>query len=407
MSKQNFIQRFVPTATCRRGRAVLFALLALLAASCERAPLLHLYQPGGGVDVDLPVMEVELDVLWDYELDMGISYDWRAEWYYGWNAEDEKVFGELGYTPPTSFHLRRYHTGFTPYAPHTKVDAPPVISGNRYTAHFDWGYWDILAWNDIKTIDGVQSLRIDETTTLDSVWATTGETLLPSRYQAPRFTRSFYQPEALFAGYARAEYISEDLEGFIWDEEREVWVKEAQLELRPCTYIYLTQVILHNNRGRITKVDANANLSGMARSVNLNTGVTGQDAITTHYNVRFKENCDMKGESVDIVGGRLLTFGMCGINGSRATPSRRDGDGELFVDDGKKHYMDVQLYFSNEKDSTFVFDVTNQVQRRYKGGVLTVELDMDTVPVPSRAGGSSFDAVVEDFEEVKIPEIAL
>ena len=39
------------------------------------------------------------------------------------------------------------------------------------------------------------------------------------------------------------------------------------------------------------------------------------------------------------------------------------------------------------------------MRERYKGGVLTVELDMDTIAVPSRSGGSGFDAVVKDFEE--------
>ena len=50
-------------------------------------------------------------------------------------------------------------------------------------------------------------------------------------------------------------------------------------------------------------------------------------------------------------------------------------------------------------DSTFVFDVTEQVRRRWRGGVITVELDMDTVPMPTRKGGSAFDAVVKDFED--------
>jgi hypothetical protein len=46
-----------------------------------------------------------------------------------------------------------------------------------------------------------------------------------------------------------------------------------------------------------------------------------------------------------------------------------------------------------------VFDVTDQVRRRYRGGVITVELNLDTVPIPSRSGGSGFDAVVKDFED--------
>ena len=160
--------------------------------------------------------------------------------------------------------------------------------------------------------------------------------------------------------------------------------------LRPVTYIYLTQVIIHHNNGRITGVDGNANLSGMARSVNVNTGVTDNDPITVHYYVRFKKNCDMKGENVDIAGGRVMTFGMCNLNPIRATGT---------VNDGIHHYMDVNMQFNNGMDSTFVFDVTSQVHKRYKGGVLTVELDADTIKIPTRKGGSGFDAVVKDFED--------
>ena len=57
------------------------------------------------------------------------------------------------------------------------------------------------------------------------------------------------------------------------------------------------------------------------------------------------------------------------------------------------------MQFNNGKDSTFVFDVTDQVRKLFRGGVITIDLDMDTVPVPSRPGGSGFDAVVKDFEE--------
>ena len=40
------------------------------------------------------------------------------------------------------------------------------------------------------------------------------------------------------------------------------------------------------------------------------------------------------------------------------------------------------MMFNNGKDQTLVFDVTDQVRKRYKGGVITVELDVDTIPYP-------------------------
>ena len=359
-----------------------------LLTNCVRNPELHL-DYNGQMDIDLPIVELQLDVFWDYKTEIDSSYNWREEWYYGWDDDDQAFFGEIGYAKPSSFQIRRYYTGNTAYGDHTSVLAD-LIDSYSYSASFDWGYWDMLAWNEVVTPDGIQSLRLDEQTTLDHVTAYTGQTMNAARYQSPKYTRAFYQPEGLFSAYTQAVEINKDLDGFVYDESRNVWVKQLQMLLRPVTYIYLTQVIIHHNNGRITGVDGNANLSGMARSVNVNTGVTDNDPITVHYYVRFKKNCDMKGENVDIVGGRLMTFGMCNLDPSRSTTT---------VNDGKHHYMDVNMQFNNGMDSTFVFDVTKLVQKRYKGGVLTIELDADTIKIPTRKGGSGFDAVVKDFED--------
>ena len=114
----------------------------------------------------------------------------------------------------------------------------------------------------------------------------------------------------------------------------------------------------------------------------------------------MKYNCDMKGENVDIIGGRLMTFGMCGHNANHIT--RADE-----VKESNRHFMDVTMNFNNGTDSTFVFDVTDQVRKRYKGGVITVELDMDTIPLPSRSGGSAFNAVVEETKDGGTHEFGL
>ena len=369
--------------------AIVVAFLSLLVC-CIRDPQLHLFD-GGEIDIDLPLVELELDAYWDYEVTYGVQYDWKAEWYYGWDAVDYSIFGEIGYTEPNTFHLRRYFTGSVPLANHTSVVAN-TVTGNSFNGHYSWGFWDLLVWNDVNTIDGVQSLNFDEQTSLDYVIAYTNQTMVSSRYEAPKYTRAFYEPEALFSAYARAVEINRDLRGFEYDSIRDIYIKKVDMVLEPITYIYLTQVILHHNRGKIIGVDGSGMLSGVARSTVVNTGIAGEDLITVHYNTRFKKDCDMDGEPVDIAGGRLLTFGMCNMNANRIKHIED-------VKDEASHYLDVTMQFNNGMDSTFVFDVTDQVRRRWKGGVITVELDMDTVGVPSRSGGSAFDAVVKDFEE--------
>lgn len=65
-----------------------------------------------------------------------------------------------------------------------------------------------------------------------------------------------------------------------------------------------------------------------------------------------------------------------------------------------RNYLEVKMQFYNGMDSTMVFDVTDQVKERYKGGVITIHLDCDTISIPSRTGGSGFDAVVKEIEDV-------
>ena len=387
--------------SCRWGHAlhrqtasllavVVFATL-LFTLACEREPVLHLHEGEGPIEIKIPLINLDLQASWDSKLDYDVTYNWEAEWYYQWDAIDYQIFGNIGYTEPTTFLLRRYFTGDTPMAHHTQVIAN-TITGNSFQGRYNWGFWDLLVWNDVVTLDGIQSLNFDEATTLDYVTAYTNQTMIPTRYHSPKYTRAFYEPEALFSAYAQGIEVNENLDGFEYDAARNLWVKRLDMLLQPVTYIYLPQIILHNNHNKIVGVDGSGNLSGMARTVVLNSGIAGSDAITVNYNVRFKSNCDMKGEAVDIIGGRLMTFGMCNLNPRFVT---RQED----VKDEIRHYMDVTMLFNNGLDSTFVFDVTDQVRQKYKGGVLTVELDMDTVSIPSRAGGSAFEAVVEDYQD--------
>lgn len=360
----------------------------ILLTSCLREPELHLYD-GGEVEVFIPAIELEMESYWNYETVYGVTYEWESEWYYGW---DENI-GPIGYTMPTVFNIRRYYTGQAAYAPHTSV-LSDQINSNFFQGKYDWGFWDILIWNDIIANEGGQSLIFDETSSLDSVMVSTGPSMRSTRYEAPKYTRAFYAPEELFSAYKQGEEINEKLEGFDYDEERNVWIKKLDMVLEPQTYIYLTQIIFHNNQGRVTGTNGEANLSGMARTKNLNTGQAGPDAITVAFDSYFKTGCDMNGESVDIVGGRLLTFGICNLNANRVTKPEE-------IIDTKKHYLDVHLTFSNATDSTYSFDVTDQVRKLFKGGVITVELNMDEVQIPTRKGGSGFDAVVKDMDSLK------
>ena len=391
------------------GLMSLMSLIALLGClcltGCYREPPLHLYW--FTVEAEFPVIDIRLETYWDYKMSLGINYDWHSEWYYGWDDDDRRLFGELGYTEPSKFHVRRYFTGDIPLGPRIRRFEASV-EGRHYRSEYDWGYWDILVWNNVESLDadGIQSLIFNEPASPDEdITVTTGPTPNSARYHAPKYRNSFYEPEQLFSGFSSGIEVNRDSIReplYVYDEKERCWIRNLEMLLEPVTYIYLPQVILHHNGGRISqeydgrKVLAPAILSGMAKTTSLNTGITGEEAVAISFNMRQKYDADYKdGEKVDIIGGRLMTFGICRQNANRVSRAE-----EVDKTDTCHHYLDVTLYFKMiDRDSTFTFDVTDQVRSRYKGGVITVELDMDTVPDPPIEGGHGFNAIVKDFED--------
>lgn len=387
-----------------RGLMALLGLIGLIGpmgvTGCSPEPPLHLYDAPEAV-IELSVVDLDLEGYWETVMDLSAQIDLDVNWYYGWDEIDIQTHHSvIGYTMPEAFEVRRYYTGQTPYAPHTGVIAD-TIHGNHFQGMFDLGFWDMMLWNHISTYDGVQSLVIDEATSLDSVIAFTNSTMRSTRFNAPAFTHAFNAPEPLFVAYERGIEINKNLDGFVYDEERHAWVRTVKIVLRPVTYIYLTQVILHNNNGRITSIDGNADISGMARSTNMNTSTAGNDAVTVYFNANLKKDRDMNGERVDIIGGRVLTFGPTGVEVKAIEAAKKSGDSRQAdaLRHKFRHYMDFTMQFNNGYDSTFVFDVTDQIQQLPKGGIVTIELDVDTILIPSRSGGSGFDAVVKDTED--------
>ena len=204
---------------CIKAVVMCFALLCLVATGCVREPKLHLHQGGADIDMEIPTVDLDLKVIWNYIFKYDTEYDWQAEWIYGWDNTDKEMFGTIGYTEPDAFEVRRYFTGNVQFGVHNAPYRHSIV-GNHLQAKYDFGFWDILAWNDINTPDGVQSVRIDENTTYDHVTAYTGQTIYPALYNSPQFTRSFYQPEELFAGYHGGIEINKNLDGFTFDENR-------------------------------------------------------------------------------------------------------------------------------------------------------------------------------------------
>ena len=116
-----------------KKRILLLFAAFILFSGCKREPELYLYD-AADVAFELPVIDLSLEMYWDYELSYGVTYDWEAEWHYGWDDADRALFGEIGYVQPQSFNLRRYFTE-VPYGAHTSV-LSDYIRGTTFQESF-------------------------------------------------------------------------------------------------------------------------------------------------------------------------------------------------------------------------------------------------------------------------------
>lgn len=351
-----------------------------LLTGCHREPPLHLPSDAKPmVNLDLTV-QLTADVLFEA--------GWEALWTYGWDDTDSLLWGKLGYTKPTIFDIRRYFLGQVPGSPHHRPDEFNYNPGHLRD-YFPFGYYDLLAWNSL----GRDPYVIIDESDYEQVRAyTNASSRVASRNTM--FTRAYNQPEELFAGYELDLYVSPYLEDYeYYDEETNTYFMHAHLYLHPVTYIYLIQVRLHNNHGRVSGTSGETDLSGMARGVTLNNGIADEETVKVSYGSRIKSKLTIQstGEVVDVIGGRCLTFGIPGQNS--ATISRSESSTT------SQHSISVPMQFYTGTDTTMVFDVSDQIHNNPQGGVITIDLDVDSIPIPTRAGGSGMDAVVEDFEK--------
>ena len=365
-------------------------LLASLLTSCIEPPL---KLPAQEVLIDMPIVVTDIDVVWNLDV------DWTTEWHYGWDEEDEKLWGTLRYPEPTNYEIRRYFVGDAPRGPHTDVDAF-TIYGNSFRRTYQFGYYDLLLWSNIDSKDNTQVVLINEDN-LEEVTATTTVTraISLSRDDDSRATALYNQPEIFYSAYPRDIYISRNQEDYdYYNEDEKVWVKHVNCTLEPLVYIYLVQIILYNNDGRVRGINGDCAISAFANGTSVNTGHTLNDPCMVYFNSRLKKDIDVNGRKADIIGGKLTTYGLCDMEGySHDTRSQYNGTrGELH------NYLYYDLNMSGGTTKTLSVDVTDQCQAQCHGGIITVEIDCSTLDNPSdeEGTGSIFHATVEDYDEL-------
>lgn len=157
-----------------------------------------------------------------------------------------------------------------------------------------------------------------------------------------------------------------------------------EVTMRPLTYKYVIQY--HISKGLEYVALARGALAGMAESVYLNDGHTGDESATIMY------DCSLRDYGVAVA---VSSFGVPNYPGHHYT--RADGT-------DAKYTLSLQVRLRNgEILDNFVFDVTDQVNAQPRGGVIIV----DGIEIESTGGGEgAFDVDVDgwgDYIDIELP----
>lgn len=367
-------------------KRIISALLPLaLLCSCQIDPPLHLRRLAD-TNVELK-MEFSADMMW--------QVDWEAEWNFDWNVE---VLGEVGYSQPAAIRMHTY-----PLGPDGKRHSHQVnnFHGTEGRVQIFAGYYDMLFHNigsevnlfraEDEVADQYAYTRIIANGLQNSHPVQTLQQKAAGETKADdeTFTESVaFQPDELFSIFNPSYYVSDNLDDYEYINGR--YILRIKGDLHPSTFIYLIQIYLKNNNGRIIGSTGGAALTGVADGVNLMTDRTETRTVSVPFDVYINRESDP-----DLLGARVLTFGIPGCNPyDEASVAASESD----------HNLILNITYNTGTYKNIRIDITDKLRELPTGGVITLELDVDDFPpggddppVPGEGGG--FNAVIDGWNE--------
>ena len=358
---------------------------ALVLSGCGIDPPLHLRK----VASTKVVMQTTIttDILW--------QVNWQAKWDYAWNTS---VYGPLGYSEPKGIRMHIY----------TLDDVGEPKSHNVYNfsglqgqADVFVGIHDLLFHNndsevllfrsendlaDLYSYTRVISSGLKTSSLVQTVAQKMASTKADDEEIEENVT---FMPDELFRLYDHAHVITDNLEDYDFEDGK--YILRIKGDLVPASFIYLFQVRLLNNAGRVAGSNGAA-LTGVADAVNLRTGETTATSISVPMDVYLNATSDP-----DLLGARCLTFGIPGCNPY--------DDASVAAAPAGKHWFVLNVVFKTGKYKNIRIDVTDQIRALPTGGVIPLEIDVgdfppeDTDPPVTDDGG--FKALIGDWNEEK------
>lgn len=358
----------------------ILALAAVLVAGCCIEPPLHLRR----VVTTKVTTKVDVDLRW--------QFNWTTQWDFNWNVT---ALGPLGYRLPSSIRLHVYTQG--PEGEHISHMVHNFVGSETQMDVFV-GTHDLLFHNnDSEAI----LFKADED--LAPVHAYTRQIAKGLRESSPVYTTAqkaaglntkaddeeeieepvSLQPDDLFSFYDINQKITDNPNDYVFENGR--YVLKIEGELLPSTFIYLVQVNLINNDGRIIGSGGGA-ITGMSEGVNLVTRETWTSTVSVPTDVYMDKE-------QDLLGAKVYSFGLPGCNPY--------DDASVATAPAGEHYYVLNVSYVNGSWRNIRMDITDQISALPLGGVITLEIDVNDFPPDesSGTGGGGFQALIGGWDE--------
>lgn len=327
-----------------------YCLIAL--TSCHHQELCYDHPPHA--------QRYHINVIADYRYDWEEQYEgtnWQAEWPANYLPYD-------GFRPVKPTGLRVVNTNLE-----GKSDIHNLPADGGIITLYE-GVNDLLFYNN--DTEYILFTRQDNgATTRATTRSRTRSTYIESKY-ANEGEETVNAPDMLY-GNCIQDYIA----------ERVIDPVDIEVTLHPLVFTYKIRYEFKSGLEYVSLL--RGALTGMARSVLMNTGYTSDEPATILYDC---EKADFGARAV------VKSFGVPGF------PNNHYGTRST-----NKHALNLEVMLRNGNIVSFDFDVTDQVKKQPHGGVIVVK-DIVITEEDGKAGTGGFDVSVNDwgeYEDIELP----
>ena len=302
-------------------------------------------------------VKVDAQTTWELEWERAYDHQWTEEWDEDWPLAYDDLRPEAADGVRVVIYADE---GASMGETNLKAEGGRIQSLGE-------GTHDLLFYNN-----DTEYIVFNNTTQAANATATTRTVTRGSFMALHAEERTVNQPDMLYGHFEEDHVAERTLEGV-----------PLPVEMRPLVYTYLVRYEFGHGLQYVAL--ARGALAGMAESVYLNDGHTGNEAATVMY------DCSLTAYGAE---AQVQSFGVPNYPGDHYT--RADGT-------PASYHLNLEVRLKNGQYKTFEFDVTDQVQGQPRGGVITVS-GIEVTDEEGEAGEGAFDVTVDDWgDRIDIP----